>query len=502
MTFGIRTFNQISEIQKNANIDDYSQYLLKILLAIKSDILGLLSHNYQYYSMIYYRVPINEVDMETLSFSEISHDTEIIKVIGRAKKLSETDAKISLAHRILGKKLPSLMLHNGHRKRYPYLKEVMQINLSKIPTEPQALATYKKQPNAETAAFMQRAEIETLGEKEGFWAMLGLYKGLLEQYPTSVIYFMRSLRDDFQYYNGVILLIVKRPLREHEFVGLSYMLSFILASEAQKKMKEEQWRIIADEQSHAFRHDMGAVQTDLRNLKVYFNQYNEDKFNHCQSQAVKKVAYLTDINEFLLLLMQAGDGGEYFSNLDESTKKTLATDAVSLKEVLHSCLDTLAGSMEALDITTTAHRLLITNQLMPVLRLNINALPDVKVGVIPVAFRIVLLDLMKNALFYSSREAPSVKIEIREDSVNNYLTLRFQNNTRISDAGYQFIKYRKEVENFSKRQKGGIRTIFRLLDFPYFGKSKMKWQLDVAESSLTGNWTDIFLKIPQADKIT
>lgn len=309
-------------------------------------------------------------------------------------------------------------------------------------------------------------------------------------------YFVRPVNLQIVY-SGVLLLMLSTPLSANEYADTAFMLTSILSNTATEITKNEEWRQISDEQSHAFKHAFGALAMNIKEFKV--STAGNKKAKLYAEKAFLQVETLNKINQFLLNLMRAGLHGENLQKIDKHRSKKLERKNISIKSTLQKVLETLSTTLDLLGLSEDHHEENITNLCIPNILKDIGQIDDVKVNVIPIGLEIILTELLKNAIFNTDSEKPLVRIFISKMDDSDYYSLHITNNEPITKDNLKYIKKLQKVSGVAKQYKAGIRVVWRIINFPLFNKSNTLWKLDVNEDCINSNETDIILKIHKED---
>ena len=324
-----------------------------------------------------------------------------------------------------------------------------------------------------------------------------LYKSYLNRYDKIYAYFIRprAVHGD---YNGAMVIFLRRELSEAEFNLLCSILKEVLSELALAKSLENEWEAITNEQNHTSKHMLNAIGHQLKSMR------DEDVI--CCPDLLKtrldKICVYMDMinksNDFLLNIMRA-QGGKIDRHAPE-----LDITGGDIKKMLSRVVDMLEETLFSFgfsDNTDQVRELRIQNYCMPILRESIQKLPRVGFQVIQIGLEIVLIEILKNAIFHADLDDPEVRIFLDSDDLKEgYYTLHFVNNRTASQSFFDFIRNGVNHGSIGKQYKSGIRTIKRILNFSDFNLSKVKWGYDITnQSTILGNCTNIYLLIPKTD---
>lgn len=309
----------------------------------------------------------------------------------------------------------------------------------------------------------------------------------------------RNLDKDF---NGTLYIVFHRELEINEYRELIDVFTHIMQARIKYEYKKEILnRSVIDELSHSWKHIFGALHTEIRQISDSPSVRNDPKSQLHAKKALKQIKHLNSVNNFLLNLMRVGKGAENFKNLDEKRVSSLERHIIPLKKSLITVADILSHSLELLGLGEDGHQDRIKDSCIPILLSDINALENIEIEVIPTGLEIILLEVLKNAVFHTNAANPIVRIYYKEHD-EEFMALHFTNNQKASLAFCEYINDGKNVDGMAKQYKAGIRTVKRILSHPLFNYSdKLRWMMRVDEKSLNEAVTNIFIKIPKADLI-
>jgi len=284
--------------------------------------------------------------------------------------------------------------------------------------------------------------------------------------------------------NPEVMLILKTvvPLSEKRLEDLRSLVTFIESGKIKKELRDNEWKRITEEQSHSFRHT-------LHYLKEKSSE--PDILAQTLQPALN---YLSDVNNFNTALVRAGDTAP--STWSYDMKNLLERKPSALPETIKEILDELYYSLDVISFAVTAHRDLVRKLIQEMKEGNTEYFEakhlSYCIKVVPVGWRIVLTDLLKNAFKHTYYKKPEVFI--RFEIIEDHYRLSVINNQVISQEDFN------KFEDRLSGQRLGIRTIDRILGFKYFteeGCSIETAKIDPSSTDKALKKTIIYLTIPK-----
>lgn len=318
-------------------------------------------------------------------------------------------------------------------------------------------------------------------------------------------YFIRPFAEH-KHYNGVFLILLRRPLLENEFLELGYLWTKILSETALLKERDAEQDLIFEEQTHTWNTEITSI---TQHLDFIWKKYHSDKGDPLSKEiaqnihaAYMKVQHLRHINAFNLFMMKNRHGEDGIPPdpvkmhlADRNMHEEFKTNPIHLKQLLYSVITTLRLMIESLhyiDPGSTKKELAALAKL----EVGVKRMKDYTINTIEVGLRIVILDLLKNAILHADRSKPVIAMKVEE--INHWLKIHFVNNSMLTREAYDYINSDKVSHLLPLRRKGGLRTIKRILSTRILSFSDIEWKVKAEKSSLTGD-TDIILFIPLTD---
>lgn len=334
-------------------------------------------------------------------------------------------------------------------------------------------------------------------DSDNFSLILDEYRKIAKKHLNGIcFYVIQSMNLDPQF-NGSLLLVLTRNLIIDEYFEIAAFFTFIMQARVKYEYKKEILnRTLIDEHSHSWKHTIGALKTNVEQIRNNFD--NKEKFSIYVKNSLNQIDKLSKKNIFLLNLMRAGSNAENINNLESNRRLAFQRKKVSFRETITNVLKTIQYSTRELGISNTNHRLLVEQDCIPQLLNSLKKVEDFYVRVIPIGLELVIEDLLKNAIFHTNYKRPKVTLYFKNSKDVGFKELHIINNQRIADPYFDLIKNGKNSEGIAKHYKVGMRTVQRILQYPIFNYTEGGWNLDVQRINDDKD-TDIFIKFPNSD---
>lgn len=293
--------------------------------------------------------------------------------------------------------------------------------------------------------------------------------------------------------NPEVMMVIKTvvPLNKRRLDDLRSLTTFIESGKKSIELKimselnikaarlEEGEKIRAQE-THSLKHTLSYLKKESDNPKTLAREL------------LPTIQFVSDVINFNLAIHQASDGKAWTQNM----KEIFGIKAVSIRDSIMEVVRELSGSIQEITFSQNAHRDAIRAYLEGVLGGTVsifedNALLDLKVYVIPVGWRIILTDLLKNALKYSDDETPEVKIGFHQVNDESY-------HLTISNNQYMLPANAEAFQNRDSAFRLGLHTIDRIIGFNGFtvGDRRITLDYDPRSTDRKLGKTIIYLNIP------
>jgi hypothetical protein len=233
----------------------------------------------------------------------------------------------------------------------------------------------------------------------------------------------------------------------------------------QKKNREllEANHTMAFEEEHYKKNELFCIQSRLADLSKDYSDVKENsKFIYVKNG----INHLMNVASF------------YMGMMKNKENKDNDYDWINVKEVLSINLKIVLDSLDLLDMNTPGHIAAIEQQKEEL----ITSLEDISfrihVKYHKAAFNIIVQELIKNAIKYTSPQKPF--FTMRWIKKPNQCRLEFINNAKISDENLEYMNNQNQDITNQHFVSGGIRSVRRIIK--YFEKST-QWHLVARRSA-------------------
>jgi hypothetical protein len=170
------------------------------------------------------------------------------------------------------------------------------------------------------------------------------------------------------------------------------------------------------------------------------------------------------------------------NNKIEDEVLKIPTEGVNIHDTILGILKELRMSIDLLLNTNTdeqydcLERLIDENMQLGVIGLNKNT----KAKAIPIGFRVLMIEILKNALAYANAENPQLRLFWKEKE--DCFEFSAENNGTIDEKTLQYIN---QNENQNEVNKIGITTMRTILNFKYFNQAQIntdsnaRWKISI-----------------------
>lgn len=291
-------------------------------------------------------------------------------------------------------------------------------------------------------------------------------------------------------YNGVFLIILRRALREKEFVELGNLWTKILSGTVMNDValvsRAKEQELIFDEQTHTLDPEVVSLYHDLD----YLIEQMDGSTNSINAGLLKRLIFahekalrLHEIVRFNLYLMKTRglDSKKEIESMrkDEPAFAKFHSNQISLKKQLinvQSALETYFASYEIV----LPDKYPIICEILKNIKSQIDNISDISVWGIETGAYIVLYNLVKNAIKHNDLESPHLTITL--DHFETHHILSITNANALSPAAANYINGDNLFDSISMR-KGGLRTIKRILSNKSFNPDN-KWSIGAFSDTL------------------
>jgi hypothetical protein len=395
------------------------------------------------------------------------------------------------------------------------------------------LSKITKVPDSEVKAFwkIDEAQLVPIAFEKLFSVICANNKDVMAQFPTEIwrLLVLRRLGawryPEGEYFVNLVtpskgaelthkikcslLLLTSIPLPVEKLWELYSLIDSVILEQSTIIMQDTEWRKIVEEQAHSLRHTFGHLVLAMKSINN-FDRKSED-LRRLTAKPLIIVEQIQKTSDFNLILMRFSHLNrlEMLNKLrEDGSHQSVKLEAVRLDEMLLAVLEELSLTINSIGFSADGHSDKVLQDCIPSLTNKIKEDPALKIDlkVIKMGLRIVITDLLKNALFYTYYREPEVGISLTERLEGYFLT--FKNNVRMEDNFFESIKAGTDASGVAVTQKAGIRTIRRIIKFPLFNEAAREsetgglWQLHVDRSSEgSNNWTELSFIIPKTDVV-
>lgn len=300
-------------------------------------------------------------------------------------------------------------------------------------------------------------------------------------------------------FNGVFYLQLTRPLLESHYNQISEVITQIFCEIAlwtkERRVKLSVYNEIADDYSHSLKHEFDAVLTKLDDLGLDTSEIQKKQNIEEIKTYIKR---LIAVNDFRLFMQRASTMDDFFLQKDPKLINYDNSISISLKKVLMDALQTCIDSISFFGLVPI-HQILVKSEILKLKTKVMNQFVSDYMYVNEKGLYIVCLELLKNAIENSNSEKPFIDLLWEIDSSGQY-SLKFINNSEISDNDLRAINEKDFYHVTLTRTKIGVRTIWQILSFRHFNKFRIKWGFEVQKVNYQGHkCTSFELRIPYND---
>ena len=302
----------------------------------------------------------------------------------------------------------------------------------------------------------------------------------------------RTYGDDF---NGVLYLVLGRSLNTSEYSDIADLLTFILEIGIKygKKpdVQQKEWQRIFDYQTHSNQQELSAIILSIERLRDANSSKNQIEFDRHYQKIKNYVDTLGKRNTLILNLSRHKSDDVDNQFLKKQWQQ--CNIILYLEHILETIFDSIATLSENEDKLEN-----IKKDCLPKLRESILALPNIYSTLVPAGLELILLERLKNTIFYTDDNDPKASVSIEE--LDDHYHLIFTNNMTIDNGSYFQIKNGTfpEVSKGPYRTKIGERFIRAIIDNRAFCMEG-GWQIDIDPASIDEQKreTKIFYVIPK-----
>jgi hypothetical protein len=272
----------------------------------------------------------------------------------------------------------------------------------------------------------------------------------------------------------VVPLSIKRLEQLRTIIGFSE--SEWQKSSTKYSEKNIAYKDVLENVSHAQKHIFGSLKGlagYIRTHPVIVNSSDEYLTNSA-NQVSFCIDHLALVNRFNLALYRAKNNDETykpFQDLESDIQETLAKTWIDVDQLIPEIYHEMKNSLDLIKFNDDGHDRNVEQMLQQ--KIEEYKPMQVKFKGINFGIRIVLNDLIKNALKRTNSKKPDISIT-KHDSEEEYIEIRIMNNKKLAMRDYEEFNIRE------KSKKIGIRTVRDILGLPYLiGESEGDPKIDL-----------------------
>ncbi len=267
-----------------------------------------------------------------------------------------------------------------------------------------------------------------------------------------------------------LLLAMAKPIPFEKLNELRQLLDDIMYQRALLMSRDSEAKNTISQMSHSLKTTLGYFQNRVSALGEVRN--DAEKFEKRKEEITQIIQTSADTVTFKSKLVR------YKYNKDEQKDKFLAiNDGANIYNMIMDILKELHHSTPLfVESNTEEHEVALKKLLEDTIKNGLNIDKNICVLAIPIGFRILLLEILKNAYTYANAENPKVEIIWNKEET----TLSVINNGKIKQSDLSFIN---ENNNQNVTTKIGINTMRDIINFKYFNQAQLengdngKWKI-------------------------
>lgn len=316
-------------------------------------------------------------------------------------------------------------------------------------------------------------------------------------YPEGEYYiYIITPKDSKHKLKTSLLMATAAPIPIEKLSELRDLLDYVMLQKAYAMSLDAEWKTISFQQSHSFKTNFGY----LRNKVDALNEarYDDDKFLPRVTEVKDIIHSMDEINTFNLEVER------FKGNSKSANPKYTQPDpeGVNLVDMLRKVLTELNYSTTHLRTNHDEHPVNLKKLLTTMCKDDYLQIDDqIRLRIIPTAFRILITEILKNAFVHTDYKNPSVQITWTNHD-DDYFRLSFTNNQSMRK---EILDYINDSSKNTDLNKFGIITIKRILGFKQFNQTQIeegeggKWKLLVQTQTENYKLTTFNLLIPKTD---
>jgi hypothetical protein len=228
--------------------------------------------------------------------------------------------------------------------------------------------------------------------------------------------------------------------------------------------KKAEWEKVIDELAHSLNTNIGAARNSIYAISSWIKKKgipDNEADTEIQQNTTDTDYYITEAAELVDLTLDSLKVDINESNLEK----------ISLSEIINSQIKVILAGIHTLRFSTTKHLNNVKNMII-----DNNLDNSLYITTYVTAARLIIKDLLKNAILNTNHDAPKVSVDSRKLNDENCI-INITNNIAISKEWADWINHdieKKEIR-MSKSRRVGMRVVKRW-------KPKLKWQIIVSSN--------------------
>jgi hypothetical protein len=500
--------NEVTSLQSNLydEIIGFDEYLGKALSKLQGLLKGKYSGKY-IFGKLYYREDIDSFLKKDFYNDPSNFENQIFhNGIKPAEALVENKSQISLSIVLIDGFLRGIILHKG-------------TTLLKPEEDTPGLIYFNYTENSHDIfdKYVGKATTEKINN------ILRIHSEMADKCEGEIYSYLIRTRNFDRDYNGSIYLVFKQPLQIAEYSRIVDFFTHIMHAKIKYDYKRErnaEWKRVIEQITHS-KYNQRAIINDnakefakeLKSLGLY-EVLKKFEQNEVQRQS------LDVIDDFFFALNKVDFKKSNFDNLAEGRiKDVLNPENINLSEAILKEINRVKLSLHVIPFNKIPHRKKVSEYLSILETEFKNRFQDVIIVAANEGFRIILLDMLKNAVRFTDDDNPLVNIELYPTDLDEidewqkekneftvtsetYMTLAFTNNhpiVQVDKKDYNNLLGKIISDQTSNTSQLGLRTIRTITKYDGLGKSGLRWFYTPSKECLKEQQTKVLLLIPKAD---
>ena len=495
-------------------ISNYDEYLAAAAIIFSEPMLNHFKNDILLHKLFYIDEFSNS-EYKTIPcceniYSEIDDSYLVMNTIKQLEnkvKIKETHSFITLAYR---EKLRAILFHQ---------------NLQQYPIEIPGFFTFSL--DYSNFEFHTQMKVDS---SRNYSIILDAYRGISEKIALGICFYVIQSRNVDKEFNGSLLLITRRSINLDEYFEITDFFTFLMQArikyEYKKALKNAEWKKVVEQITHS-----------KYNQRAVINDNAEDFYAILQDRNLDDLVTLFEVNEqlrrsidriddFFFALNKVEYSKENIKNIKQPRiEQLLNIETVSLGDILKEQITMLQNSLKLVPFKDTKIRNNVKLFLLKFKEEMYFRFLHYKLGAVKSGFKIILLDLLKNAIKEVNEDNPQLDIQVYDFNSSEidewliseskfslpnvpYVTLAFVNNKPIVRKNADGTLMRNIYDNLlgkntdlntSTTRQLGVKIVKQITNYDGLGKSGLKWFYTPSTECLDCVYTKILLLIPKSD---